>query len=214
MLQGAGSTVEGLSITHFDHAILVAGGGGDAITGNFIGVNPAGTQGDDNSVGIGVEGTSGNTIGGTSPASRNLIAANYQQGILFTNGSTGNLVVGDYIGTNVTGSSGLGNGTGVLLDDSPNNTIGGTTSAAGNVIAANNGDGIQVSSADNVGPGSPGTVIQGNLIGVDATGSIALGNNGNGIEIDYGSNSLIGGLKAAHATSSPAMSQVCIFKIW
>jgi hypothetical protein len=195
VLAVGGSTVEGLSLTRFDTAIL-ASGGGDTIVGNFIGTTPSGVaQGQGNQVGIELEGGSEVTIGG-SAVNRNVIAANSQQGILIENGSADNLIATNYIGTNVTGSSALGNGSGIVLYDSPDNTIGGNSSTAGNVISGNNGDGILVSSATQSGPGSPGTVIQGNLIGVDATGSIAVGNNGNGVEVDYGAGTLIGGTKS------------------
>ena len=83
-------------------------------------------------------------------------------------------------------STGWATAGGVVLYDAPDNTIGGTASSAGNVISGNNGDGILVSSSDQRGPARAGTVIQGNLIGLDATGSIALGNSNNGVEVDYG----------------------------
>ncbi len=138
-------------------------------------------------------------IGGAKPALRNVISGNNNQGVLLDDGASGNLVDGNYIGTDITGSNRLGNnGGGVVLDDAPQNTIGGSASGAGNLISGNGNDGVQVSSSDN-GPGSLSTVIQGNFIGVDATGIVALGNSNNGVEVDYGSGTLIGGPKAADA---------------
>ena len=56
--------------------------------------------------------------------------------LLETNG--GNLIEGNFIGVDVTGSGGMGNTlTGVRLNGAPSNTIGGTTPGAGNVISGN-----------------------------------------------------------------------------
>ena len=87
----------------------------------------------------------------------------------------------------------LNNGDGIALYDSPNNTIGGSTAAAANVISGNGGDGILVSSLDN-GPGSTDTLIEGNYIGIDATGSIEVGNGNNGVHLVYGAGTIVGGL--------------------
>ncbi len=199
VLEGGGSTVEGLSITHFNDGILISGAGGNTITGNFVGTNPTGTANSyNNQTGIEVQ-TSGNVIGGTKAALRNVISGNNNQGVRLDDEASGNLIEGNYIGTDITGNNRLGNnGGGVVLYDAPQNTIGGSASGAGNLISGNGNDGIQVSSSDN-GPGSLSTVIQGNFIGVDASGIVALGSSNNGVEIDFGSGTLIGGPKAADA---------------
>ena len=61
-------------------------------------------------------------------------------------GTTGNVVEGNYIGTTADGTGPLGNTVdGVLIENSAsNNTIGGTTTGAGNVIAFNGGNGVTV----------------------------------------------------------------------
>jgi Bacterial Ig domain len=199
VLTGGGSTVEGLSITRFDDAILISGSGGNTITGNFLGTNPTGTAGGyANQTGLEVQ-TSGNVLGGPKAAARNVISGNNNQGVLLDDGASGNVVAGNYIGTDVSGSNRLSNnGGGVVLDDAPQNTIGGSGSGAGNLISGNGNNGVLVSSSNN-GPGSLSTVIQGNTIGLNASGVVALGNNNNGVEIDYGSGTLIGGPAAADA---------------
>jgi len=199
VLTGGGITVEGLSVTRFSDAILISGSGGNTITGNFLGTNPTGTaQGYGNQTGLEVQ-TSGNVLGGPKAALRNVISGNNNQGVLLDDGASGNLVAGNYIGTDITGSNRLGNnGGGVVLYDAPQNTIGGGGSGAGNLISGNGNDGVLVSSSDS-GPGSLSTVIQGNVIGLDAAGIVALDNSNNGVEVDYGSGTLIGGPQAAAA---------------
>ena len=193
VLSSSDITVEGLSITRFDSAILVQAPGGDLITGNFLGASPSGTgYGWGNQYGILVTGSSTNTIGG-SVAGRNIISANSQAGVELENGSTDNLIASNYIGTDITGVNRLNNGDGIALYDSPNTTIGGSTAAAANVISGNGGDGILVSSMDN-GPGSTDTLIEGNYIGIDATGSIEVGNGNNGVHLVYGAGTIVGGL--------------------
>ncbi len=193
VLTAGGSTVEGLAITRFNDGVLISGSGGDAVCGNFIGTTTAGNAyGYGNQVGIEVQ-ASGNTVGGTKAAMRNVISGNGNQGVRIDDGGSGNLVAGNYIGTDITGANRLGNNNGgVVLLDAPANTIGGSATGAGNVISANGNDGIQVSSANN-GPGSVYTVILGNIIGLDATGTTGLGNSNNGVEVDFGAGTLVGG---------------------
>ena len=124
---------------------------------------------------------------------RNLISGNGLQGVLIDDGSSANTILGNLIGTDATGEAGLGNGTGVVLTDSPQDTIGGSAAKAGNVISANGYNGIVLDSAQGYGLGSYDTVIQGNLIGTDATGSVALGNGGAGVWLEEASSSTIGG---------------------
>jgi titin len=88
-----------------------------------------------------------------------------------------NVVQGNLIGTDVTGTQALGNGgNGIALStlSGPgvtNNTIGGTASGAGNVIAGNTGSGVSLSNAN-----TRGNVIQGNFIGLNRAGTAALAN--------------------------------------
>ncbi len=63
-------------------------------------------------------------------------------GIQILNGSSGNEILGNYIGTDATGLHALGNFFGIFLEDAPFTSIGGTTPGAGNVISGNTIDGI------------------------------------------------------------------------
>jgi parallel beta-helix repeat protein len=164
---------------------------GATIQGNLIGTNAAGTMALGNSAnGISLDG-SDNTIAG------NTIAGNGERGILFRDSAEHNVVEGNFIGTNAAGAAGLGNALdGILISFSPNNTIGGTTAGAGNVISGNGGNGISI--VDTFGGTlSSGTFIQGNYIGTNVAGTAALGNAANGIKVDGSSNTTIGGTTAA-----------------
>jgi hypothetical protein len=105
-------------------------------------------------------------------------------------GSTsGNVVEGNFIGTNAFGTTALGNNTGgVEIRFSNNNRVGGTTPAARNVISANAGYGISVTT------GASANTIQGNYIGTNASGTAALGNNRGGIESAGSGPDTIGGI--------------------
>jgi len=100
--------------------------------------------------------------------------------------SGGNLIEGCFLGTDPTGTMALPNGTGVSVFSIPNNTVGGTTAAARNLISANH-LGLSLG-----GPTNGGNFVQGNFIGTTADGSADLGNTDNGIRINA-LNNLIGG---------------------
>ena len=98
-------------------------------------------------VGIFIERSSANTIGGvtgvaTGVANRNVIASNTDAGIQLAGGD-GNRVIGNYIGTTTDGEDARANRVGVLVTGGTNTTIGGETampgSGAGNLISGNRG---------------------------------------------------------------------------
>ncbi|MBE9128186.1 MULTISPECIES: S8 family serine peptidase [unclassified Coleofasciculus] len=187
------STVRGLVINRFDDSgIAFRINGNNRIEGNFIGTDVTGTQAlGNNLAGVYIDHTSNNTIGGTTPESRNLISGNsdiFATGIALNSSATGNVIQGNYIGTDITGTKDLGNFYGIKMRGTSNTLIGGTTTGAGNLISGNDAEGINIqrSSATN-------NVIQGNYIGTDVTGTKDLGNSDQGIYIATGSNNLIGG---------------------
>lgn len=177
-LTGPGNTVRGLAITRFSgEAIELGAGGYNSIQGNFLGLDPDGvTVRSNSSDGIRVNNSPGNTIGGVMPGARNLISGNLSDGIEFTGAAaTNNVVLGNFIGTDAGGTLDLGNsGYGINLGfDTPNNTIGGSSPGAGNLISGNNFGGLNVPSR--------GNVIQGNFIGSDVSGTLGIANNGDGV---------------------------------
>ena len=190
------STVRGLVINRFgENGIELETGSGNLIEGNFIGTDVTGTVALGNSVfGVAVvNGASNNTIGGTTPGARNVISSNGQPGVTIQGvTSTGNLVQGNFIGTDVTGAVALGGGGGVFVVWSPNNTIGGTTAGARNILSGNNGIGVLITGFG--GLFATGNLVQGNYIGTDVTGTSALRNSFDGVRIsDQASNNVVGG---------------------
>ncbi|MBK6433693.1 right-handed parallel beta-helix repeat-containing protein [Candidatus Amarolinea dominans] len=132
-----------------DAGIYIGGGQGNIITGNRIGTDVAGTIARGNHIGILLsEGASSNRIGGVASGERNIIAANQTSGVqIMDAGTTQNLVLRNYIGTDTTGLASLPNGgDGVaIFDGAHHNTVGGTTAAERNVIAYNGGNGVSIS---------------------------------------------------------------------
>src|ERR1039457_1294220 len=139
VLSGAGNLISG----NGQDGIFLDGAGAanNLVQGNLIGTVAAGTSGLGNGrAGVGVSGAPGNTIGGATAGAGNLLSANGDAGIyLIASGATGNLIQGNTIGTDLTGTIALGNTyEGVYAERSPSNTIGGAVSGAGNLISGNN----------------------------------------------------------------------------
>src|SRR5205814_3595386 len=120
---------------------------------------------------IGVRlGNANNLVGGTVSGARNIISGNTSYGVDIngiSDPATGNVVAGNFIGTDLSGTLDLGNAAdGVLIRFGATlNTIGGTTAAARNVISGNNVAGVQVQDA-----GTNSNVIAGNFIGTNPAG--------------------------------------------
>ncbi len=167
---------------------IVGGATDTTVAGNLVGTDAAGATAIPNHDGISIGNAPGNTIGGTTEGSRNVVSGNTNVGIGISGANaSGNTVVGNYIGTSADGLSALGNAYGVDINSAANNVVGGTTSAARNIISGNTSIGLELE-----GAGSSGNVVEGNFIGVNASGN-ALGNGGPGIQIIDASSNTIGG---------------------
>ncbi|MBL8814266.1 MAG: cadherin domain-containing protein, partial [Planctomycetaceae bacterium] len=182
----SGSTIRGLVISNFgeDGVDINSGSDNNFIFGNWIGVDSIGASAAGNG-GDGLEiNSAGNTIGGTGLYDRNVISGNASQGILIDGaGATGNVVLGNYIGTNLTGIASISNGDdGIQISNGASNNIIGGSGAEGNVISGNSDDGVQINNA------ASNNSILGNSIGVAADGSTSLGNAHDGVEIYGASN--------------------------
>ncbi|HSQ55986.1 MAG TPA: hypothetical protein VLM40_09575, partial [Gemmata sp.] len=172
-------------------------GSGNLVQGNYIGTNAAGTADLGNGsagVFVGAGSDVGNLIGGTTPGARNVISGNDGHGVWFTGfDTTGNVVQGNYIGTDANGTADIGNTLdGVFISyAASNNIVGGTAPGARNVISGNDNHGVELFFS-----GTSANRIQGNRIGVAANGS-TLGNGGDGVRISNGARgNSIGGTAA------------------
>ncbi|MGZ5022552.1 MAG: hypothetical protein ACXWAX_08190, partial [Chthoniobacterales bacterium] len=122
---------------------------------------------------------SNNTIGGTTGSTRNFISGNNDRGVLIDGANaSGNMVQGNTIGLDVTGTARANGNTGVeFFTGSHANTIGGTTIGASNQIASNTNDGIRVYDS-----GTDGTNMMALL------GNSIFSNTALGIDLLYGNN--------------------------
>ena len=177
---------------------------GDTATGNkvvcnYVGTDASGTQDLCNyNDGVVISnllagGAPNNTIGGTTAGERNVISGNDGSGVYIAGANTtGNKVVGNYVGTDASGIQDLGNSfDGVFIYGAPNNTIGGATAGERNVISGNESRGINIT-----GNTATGNKVVGNYVGTDASGTQDLGNSDRGVFIYDAPNNTIGGATA------------------
>ena len=184
-IAASGCTVQGLAITDYASGVVPdSGTSGSIIQGNFIGTDVTGSIALGNSEGVLFQGSSDNTIGGTTPAAVNIISGNTGDEISLSNqtgnamyNDTGNVIEGNYIGLTASATSTLATANnGVNLFNAYDNIIGGSSAGAGNVIAGQLQNGILINESNY-------NVVAGNEIGTDPTGTIRLGNSGPGILI-------------------------------
>jgi len=193
LISSGGSTIRGTAIQGYSGTTgLALLGSNIAIQGNYVGLNLAGTAPSSNGTGIGVGVSASVTIGGTTPAAKNVISGNVADGIRVPvlSGGVTNLIAGNHIGTNASGSGAVPNGAdGILVHTtSPSSdvatglTIGGYGPGSGNVISGNAVNGVELyGSGSSSGPTN--TLIQGNKIGTDALGNSDLGNGQAGVHV-------------------------------
>ena len=153
------------------------------IAGNYIGVGKDGSTQLATGDGILLYGSSNNTIGGSSPADRNVISGNTSDNILLNNNgvnySNNNLIYGNYIGTDATGLNLVGSSTySVRLLGGDANAIGDMASGVGNLIAGG-GDQIYAQNSTNIR-------VKNNKLGTNINGTAPLGAPTGGV-ILYGS---------------------------
>ena len=166
VITGGNAVVKGLDIGGFSQdGIDLEINNGDSIQGNFIGTDASGHAALANG-GNGIlieDGSSDNTIGGAAAGDGNVISGNGNGPGVQIIGSSGNVVQGNLIGTDASGTTALGNQYGVYITGSSDNTIGGAAAGAGNVISGNIRDGVFILGDSNS--------VQGNYIGVDKSGN-------------------------------------------
>jgi parallel beta-helix repeat protein len=175
------NTVEGNVISgNGTCGVGIGGSGADSnvVKGNYIGTDAAGTGAIPNGAqGVVISGGAwNNTVGGSTAGERNVISGNQWSGVEITAGANGNVIEGNYIGTNASGTGAIPNGgRGVFVAGGcQSNTIGGTASGEGNTIAFNTEAGVEVD-----GAGTTGNAIRGNSIHSNGGKGIELVNSGN-----------------------------------
>jgi len=184
-----GSSVRGLVINNFEQSGIAIGVDDITIAGNFIGVDTAGTTAiPNNDNGIYISDGSNATIGGSSAADRNVISGNADNGIFFDSAAATHTIAGNIIGLSSLGSAALPNGSnGIAIQQTNQVTVGGSSSAAKNIISGNTGNGVWMS-------GATGTVVAGNYIGTNYDGTVDLGNGVEGVNLSGSDGNTIGGL--------------------
>lgn len=144
------------------------------VSGNFIGPDCTGaaafTSGDTLIQANGVEintVSKYNTIGGATPGERNIISGNRVYGAIYYGNCSQNDIVGNYIGTDVSGSFSLPNATGICVDDASHyNTI------ENNLLSGNISYGAFI-----VTTGSYYNTFRNNLVGTNAAGTDTIPND-------------------------------------
>lgn len=128
---------------------------------------------------------------------RGLAVYNWDVGVMVTdNAATGNIVEGNFLGTNAAQTFSLGErgdgkrGNGVNIRYyAANNTIGGSAPAARNIISGNPQDGMATDET------AMSNRIVGNYVGLKQDGVTILPNKSDGLDLNIGSsNNVIGGL--------------------
>ena len=105
---------------------------------------------------------------------KGLVINRWDMGIILgASNATGNRVVGNYIGTDASGTQALQNDSeGVYIGEAPNTTIGGATVGGRNVISGNSGDGVYITGSSATG----NRVLQNSIyanggLGIDLAGT-------------------------------------------
>lgn len=193
---GAANLIAGSSGSLNSHGVYIVSNdgttSGNIVQGNLIGSDITGRQpgfGNEDD-GVRIQDAFDNLIGGTEDGAGNLISGNSRGVVISAGASTGNVVQGNYIGTDSTGTFALGNSAvGVLIIDASRNSVGGADPGARNIISGNGGQGVRISL---LAPGvADSNLVQGNYIGTDVTGVTGLGNGDAGILLAGVANTII-----------------------
>jgi len=163
----------------------------NVVAGNFVGTDASGTTDLGNTLsGVLIyNGAKRNIIGGTTESERNVISGNDWSGVeIQSERADSNIVIGNYIGTDATGTEILGNKEyGIHIWSYPKyNRIGGINNGEGNVISGNGRNGIEI------GIYSGYNVILNNIIGMNKDVIVAIPNGNSGISINSNYN-IVGG---------------------
>src|SRR5205823_14928490 len=128
------------------------GSNSNIVQGNYIGTNYLSNAAVPNQRdGVSIEAAAQyNIIGGTTPVTQNTISGNNGNGVYIVSPYTSfNVVLGNVIGTDVSGRFPVGNANGVYVGvRASNNYIGNPFSGTGNVISGNRQHGVVLTDSD------------------------------------------------------------------
>lgn len=171
------STIRGLAITAWETGIRVYAGRA-VIRGNHVGTDTSGTVSAGNRVGIELR-SAGSIVGGTSASDANLISGNSDFGIFappaFIDSAT-TVIKGNRIGTDISGTQPLPNGSGIRIEERQMFEIGGREPGAGNLIAFNTLPGIEL-------PSTQSSTLFPDTERIEIAGNSIHSNGGLGIDI-------------------------------
>jgi CSLREA domain-containing protein len=208
VLTGADNNVFGLAVAGGGNLVSGNGGAGINIDGadnttvqnNIVGLTANGQTalGNTQTGVLLTNGANNMVLGGASAYQGNTISGNVNDGIfLYGTSTSSNQILGNFIGTNTTGTVKIGNGyDGIGIAGGANsNIIGGAFVGAGNTIGGNQDHGISVEDA-----ATTGNQILGNFIGINSSGTADVGNAQHGINfrLSVGANT-VGGSTPAHS---------------
>ncbi|HEY0977807.1 MAG TPA: HYR domain-containing protein [Flavobacteriales bacterium] len=168
---------------------VISGSHGGTAAGNYIGTDITGGSALPNAhQGVLIDASNNALIG--LPDAGNIVSGNAQDGIVVRAGATGCRIRSNRVGVRADGDAALPNsGEGITLaSGATGNTIGGSATGEGNIVAGNTGWGIHLSEAD-------ANTVAGNRIGVNASGAARA--NLCGVMVEASDNNIIGGTDAA-----------------
>ena len=193
-----GSVISDLIINNFAGDGIDLNAPDSVVDGSYIGLDPTGTMAEPNTQDGILVASANNTIGFSSTGQGNVISANggNQIEINGTNAG-GNVVTGNYIGTNAAGTA-------AVFSIVPGDGI--AVSTAGNIIGASEtffsgsvGQGNLISGNENgldLFAGAFDNIVAGNFIGTDHTGVAPLPNVNFGVYVNGGTDNQIGEVDA------------------
>lgn len=189
-ISASGSRIVGFYIHSFQSDGVEINAADVIVACNIIGLDPAGNIAGNSQYGVNINGNN-NIIGNNGALLGNVISGNTQFGVTIENAVSGNIIRGNYIGTDATGTQDRGNlGAGVAIVSASNTTVGGSAAADRNVISGNDDQGVWFFLAGN------GNRVLGNYIGLNAAGNGALPNSTEGVKIQETNDLTVGGTAA------------------
>lgn len=180
---GTNALVDALSIINFDgNGILLDDAGPVLIYSSYIGVAADGSAAGNGGNGIEITNGASDITVGNGSSNGNVISNNSSRGIFIgpSGGESNNVIYGNLIGVDPSGTTGMGNGfDGIVASGASGTTIGGTSVSERNVVSGNGRSGIGISGGS--------ATIEGNYIGTNEAGDAAIPNgDGSGTSFFYG----------------------------